>query len=135
MDELADQLTGVLHEIASADSGTPHPRLSTHFSPQRAIYGAGWDVPLTVASVIAALGVPRVDASDPGAALLATTSGTPPAQLEQTLQHAVGESNRPQQLASRCRCDWSVHRWSSASPRTRASGSPNSNPCSPATGG
>jgi serine/threonine-protein kinase PknG len=45
-----------------------------------------------VASVIAALGVPRVDASDPGAALLATTSGTPPAQLEQTLHHAVGES-------------------------------------------
>ena len=92
MYELADQLTGVLHEIAAADAGTPHPRLSTHFSPQRAIYGAGWDVPLTVASVIAALGVPRVDASDPGAALLATTSGTPPAQLEQTLHHAVGES-------------------------------------------
>ena len=92
MYELADQLTGVLHEIAAADSGTPHPRLSTHFSPQRAIYGAGWDVPLTVASVIAALGVPRVDANDPGAALLATTSGTPPAQLEQTLHHAVGES-------------------------------------------
>ncbi len=93
MDELADQLTGVLHEIAAADSGHPQPRLSTHFSPQRAIYGAGWDVPLTVASVIAALGVPRVDPSDPGAALLATTSGTPPAQLEQTLHHAVGESN------------------------------------------
>ena len=44
-------------------------------------------------AVIAALGVPRVDANDPGAALLATTSGTPPAQLEQTLRHAVGESN------------------------------------------
>jgi serine/threonine-protein kinase PknG len=93
MGELADQLTGVLHEIAAAESGSPQPRLSTHFSPQRAIYGAGWDVPLTVASVIAALGVPRVDANDPGAALLATTSGTPPGLLEQTLQHAVGESN------------------------------------------
>lgn len=94
MAELADQLTGVLHEIAAADSGQPQPRLSTHFSPQRAIYGAGWDVPLTVTSVIAALGVPRVDANDPGAALLATTSGTPPPQLEQTLAHAVGESTR-----------------------------------------
>jgi serine/threonine-protein kinase PknG len=94
MEELADQLTGVLHEIAAADSGVPQPRVSTHFSPQRAIYGAGWDVPLTVASVIAALGVPRVDANDPGAALLATTSGTPPGQLEQTLRHAVGDSNR-----------------------------------------
>jgi len=56
MDELADQLTGVLHEIAAADSGNQQPRLSTHFSPQRAIYGAGWDVPLTVTSVIAAVG-------------------------------------------------------------------------------
>ncbi len=93
MEELADQLTGVLHEIVACDSGSAQPRLSIHFSPQRAIYGQGWDVPLSVASVIAALGVPRVDASDPGAALLATTSGTPPAQLEQTLQHAVGESN------------------------------------------
>lgn len=92
MVELADQLTGVLHEIAAADSGRPQPRQSTHFSPQRAIYGAGWNVPLTVASVIAALGVPRVDANDPGAGLLATTSGTPPGLLEQTLQHAVGES-------------------------------------------
>jgi serine/threonine-protein kinase PknG len=93
MDELADQLTGVLHEIAAADTGHPKPRLSSHFSPQRAIYAAGWDVALSTESVIAALGVPRVDANDPGAALLATTSGTPPAQLEQTLEHAVGGEN------------------------------------------
>lgn len=90
MEELADQLTGVLHEIAAADTGKQQPRLSTNFSPQRAIYAAGWDVALTKASVIAALGVPRVDPADPGAALLATTSGTPPAQLEGALQHAVG---------------------------------------------
>ncbi|WNG95351.1 serine/threonine-protein kinase [Mycobacterium sp. ITM-2016-00318] len=94
MGELADQLTGVLHEIAAADRGHPQPRLSTHFSPQRAIYGVGRDVPLTVSSVIAALGVPRVDPNDPGAALLATTSGTPPGLLEQTLHHAVGESSQ-----------------------------------------
>lgn len=93
MEELADQLTGVLHEIAAADSGSPKPRVSLHFSPQRAIYGAGWDVPLTPALVIAALGVPRVDPGDPGAALLATTSGTTPGQLELTLQHAVGDSH------------------------------------------
>ncbi|RDH76932.1 serine/threonine protein kinase [Mycolicibacterium moriokaense] len=93
MAELADQLTGVLHEIAAVESGQPKPRLSSHFSPQRAIYAAGWDVALTTDSVIAALGVPRVDANDPGAALLATTSGTPPAQLEQALEHAVGVEN------------------------------------------
>ena len=43
---MADQLTGVLHEIAAADSGIAQPRLSNYFSPQRAVYGAGWDVPL-----------------------------------------------------------------------------------------
>ena len=46
-------------------------------------------MPLSAPEVIAALGVPRVDPNDPGAALLATTSGTPPAQLEQTLQHCA----------------------------------------------
>jgi serine/threonine-protein kinase PknG len=42
------------------------------------------------ASVIAALPVPIVDPHDPGAAVLATTSGTPPAQLEQALLLARG---------------------------------------------
>jgi len=95
MAEMADQLTGVLHEIVAADTGTPQPRMSSHFSPQRAIYGDGLDVTLTPASVIAALGVPKVDANDPGAALLATTSGTPTAQLEQALQLADGAHKRP----------------------------------------
>ncbi len=90
MAELTDQLTGVLHEIAAADSGAPQPRISAHFSPQRAIYAAGGEVPSTSATVLAALGVPRVDPTDPGAAVLATTSGTPPAQLDQVLQHALG---------------------------------------------
>lgn len=86
MAEMADQLTGVLHEIVASETGAPQPRMSSYFSPQRAIYGAGVDVTLTPAAVIAALGVPKVDANDPGAALLATTSGTPTAQLEQALQ-------------------------------------------------
>src|SRR4051812_40165451 len=85
MDELADQLTGVLHEIVAANSGTPQPRMSRYFSPQRGIYGAGIDVPVTPEDVIAALPVPVVDATDPGAAILATTSGTPAAQLEHAL--------------------------------------------------
>ena len=38
--------------------------------------------------MIAALPVPVVDPTDPGAALLATTSGTPPAQLEHALELA-----------------------------------------------
>jgi serine/threonine-protein kinase PknG len=85
MEELADQLTGVMHEIAAAETDTERPRMSSHFSPQRGIYGAGPDKPVDAAAVIAALPVPVVDPTDPGAAVLATTSGTPPAQLEHAL--------------------------------------------------
>jgi serine/threonine-protein kinase PknG len=93
MDELADQLTGVLHEIAAVETGQPKPRVSTYFSPQRGIFGPGVDA-VGPASVIAAIGVPKVDANDSGAALLATTSGTPPAQLEQALALAFDASRR-----------------------------------------
>jgi serine/threonine-protein kinase PknG len=94
MEELADQLTGVLHEIASADTGAAQPRMSTYFSPQREVYGAGRDATVEPARVIAALPVPVVDPTDPGAAVLATTSGTPPAQLEHALHLARGGANQ-----------------------------------------
>jgi serine/threonine-protein kinase PknG len=88
MEELADQLTGVLHEIVAVESDAPQPRMSKHFSPQRGIYGAGEDKTIDADAVIAALPVPVVDPTDPGAAVLATTSGTPPAQLEHALDLA-----------------------------------------------
>lgn len=88
MEELADQLTGVLYEIVAVDKDAEQPRMSSNFSPQRGIYGAGADKPVDAAQVIAALPVPVVDPSDPGAAVLATTSGTPPAQLEHALHLA-----------------------------------------------
>jgi serine/threonine-protein kinase PknG len=47
-------------------------------------------MPVEPAYVIAALHVPVVDSDDPGAAVLATTSGTPPAQLEHALHLAQG---------------------------------------------
>jgi serine/threonine-protein kinase PknG len=90
MEELADQLTGVLHEIAAFDSGKERPRISNCFSPQRAVYGTGRDVRVDPVAVIAALPVPVVDPTDSGAGLLATTSGTPPAQLEHALTVARG---------------------------------------------
>ncbi|MDT5326459.1 MAG: serine/threonine-protein kinase PknG [Mycobacterium sp.] len=92
--EMADQLTGVLHEIAAADADIAQPRMSNYFSPQRAVYGASRDVSVEPADVIAALSVPVVDPSDPGAAVLATTSGTPPAQLEHALHLARGGANQ-----------------------------------------
>ena len=88
IEELTDQLTGVLHEIAAADSGTEQPRMSKYFSPQRAVFGASRSTAMDPAHVIAALSVPVVDPNDPGAAVLATTSGTPPAQLENALSLA-----------------------------------------------
>jgi serine/threonine-protein kinase PknG len=88
MAEMADQLTGVLHEIAAADSDTARPRMSNYFSPQRGIFGGGRDVPVDPEDVIAALPVPVVDPRDPGAAVLATTSGTSPAKLEHALSLA-----------------------------------------------
>jgi serine/threonine-protein kinase PknG len=94
MEEMADQLTGVLHEIASTDTGAAQPRMSTYFSPQRDVYGAGRNAALKPARIIAALPVPVVDPTDSGAALLATTSGTPPAQLEHALDLARGGANQ-----------------------------------------
>jgi serine/threonine-protein kinase PknG len=88
MEEMADQLTGVLHEIAAADGATLPPKKSNHFSPQRGVYGAGRNLAIDPAEVIAALSVPVVDPNDPGSAILATTSGTPPAQLEYALKLA-----------------------------------------------
>jgi serine/threonine-protein kinase PknG len=90
MADMTDQLTGVLHEIAAATTGIAQPRKSRYFSPQRAVYGVGSDSPVDPARVVAALPVPVVNPDDPGAAVLATTSGTPPAQLEYALDLARG---------------------------------------------
>jgi serine/threonine-protein kinase PknG len=68
--------------------------MSSYFSPQREVYGAGRDVAVRPGRVIAALPVPVVDPTDPGAAVLATTSGTPPAQLEHALHLARGGANQ-----------------------------------------
>lgn len=90
MAEMADQLTAVLYEIAAAGGDSVPPRQSLHFSPQRGVFGAGHRAVVDPADVVAALPVPVVDPDDPGAAVLATTSGTPPAQLEYALQLARG---------------------------------------------
>lgn len=94
MEEMADQLTGVLHEIVTADGTTVRPKMSNYFSQQRGVFGGGRDVKVTPAAVIAALSVPVVDPTDTGAAVLATTSGTPPAQLEYALHLARGGAHR-----------------------------------------
>src|SRR5262249_17359819 len=97
IEEMADQLTALLHEIVALAKGTEMPRLPNYFSPQRGRFGAGADKAVDAGQVMAALPVPVVDARDPGAAVLATTSGTPPAQLERALELArtgVQQANR-----------------------------------------
>nr|WP_281033000.1 serine/threonine-protein kinase [Nocardia jiangxiensis] len=93
MEETADQLTGVLRTVLSTQDDVPHPGLSVNFGPPRGVFGAGAQGnPVTLPAngsfrldprdVVAALPVPLVDPADTGAALLATTSGTSPAELE-----------------------------------------------------
>nr|WP_232542227.1 serine/threonine-protein kinase [Nocardia bovistercoris] len=82
-EEMADQLTGVLREVLSAEDGAPRAGMSALFGPPRAVFGV--DAALTPADVVAALPVPLVDPSDPGAALLASTTGSSPAELEPAL--------------------------------------------------
>ena len=120
--ELADQLTGVLHEIVTSDGTTVPATMSTHFSPQRGVYGAGRDAPMDPAEVIAALSVPVVDPTDPGAAVLATTSGTPPANSSSACSWPGAARTAARVPPSRSRCDWFAHRWRSARRRTPGSG-------------
>nr|WP_319944759.1 tetratricopeptide repeat protein [Nocardia macrotermitis] len=90
MEEMADQLTGVLRTVLSVRDDVPHPGLSVNFGPQRGAFGAGGASAVRVGEperldpreVVAALPVPLVDPTDTGAALLATTGGTSPAELE-----------------------------------------------------
>ena len=50
IEEMADQLTGVLHEIVAAETNVAQPRSSNYFSPQRAVFGAGRDVAVRTGS-------------------------------------------------------------------------------------
>jgi serine/threonine-protein kinase PknG len=105
IDDMADQLTGVLHEIVASARGSLPARRSARFSPQRAVFGIGPGIPVDAAHVVAALPIPVVDPLDPGAGVLATTSGTPPALLENAFAAAGGtaldEDNRSTEIPLR----------------------------------
>ncbi|MBF6334153.1 serine/threonine-protein kinase [Nocardia transvalensis] len=82
MEEMADQLTGVLREVLAAEDDAPRPGLSIAFGPPRGVFGVDDDWTGDPRRVLAALPVPLVDPTDSGAALLATTGGTTVAELE-----------------------------------------------------
>ncbi|MFC9995200.1 tetratricopeptide repeat protein [Nocardia sp. NPDC127526] len=96
MDEMADQLTGVLREVAAAADGKPRAGLSTRFGPPRAVFGAGAELPDDPGRIIAALPVPQVDLSDSGAALLASSSAVTPAELEREIAGMRAVATHPE---------------------------------------
>ncbi|KQU04325.1 serine/threonine protein kinase [Rhodococcus sp. Leaf7] len=101
-DEAASQLSGVLRDALSQQTGDAHPSLSTVFSPQRTTFGTDEQVAVTdvyidgrhrVArlnprDVVAALPVPLLDTSDPSAHLIAAAVHSEPHQTLDSLRLA-----------------------------------------------
>lgn len=101
-EELGGQLTGVLREILSMQTGDEHPGLSTVFSRQRTTFGTDEAVEqtdvyvdgierdrnLNAASVVQALPVPLIDTADPNARLLTSTVHSEPRQTLDSIRHA-----------------------------------------------
>ncbi|MCX4093268.1 serine/threonine-protein kinase [Nocardia sp. alder85J] len=91
VEELAEQLTGVLREVLATTDGHPRPpERPVNFGPPRAPFGIA-AAPLP-REVVAALPVPLVDTSDAGAALLAATTETTVAELETALAGGSDDS-------------------------------------------
>ncbi|MDH6279956.1 serine/threonine-protein kinase [Prescottella agglutinans] len=100
--ELSTQLTGLLREISSAQSGLPRPGLSQQFSPPRGSYGTDLTIRPTdvfldgrphdthpnALALKQALPVPLADPTDPGAGLLTAAMHASPRELLGTLRVA-----------------------------------------------
>lgn len=96
--EMADQMRGVLREVLSAVDGVPRPEPSHLFTGERRVFGTqsgllpGEDPAREAGGVVAALPLPQVDLTDPGAGFLATLSSTNPDELVAVLE-AVPEGS------------------------------------------
>jgi serine/threonine-protein kinase PknG len=110
--EMAEQLTGVLREVLSAEDGQPRPAYSGWFSPELGAIGtdlvpvaAAGNGALTVPApsateVIPGLPAPLTDGSDPAAGYLATLAGlTPAAQAEALRAVVAGDAGVPAAVA------------------------------------
>ncbi|WP_026404920.1 serine/threonine-protein kinase [Actinomadura rifamycini] len=99
--EMADQLTGVLREVLSAEDGRPRPAPSSMFGPEQYTAGAeveaarpGGAAPARVlrvpepAAAAAALPAPLVPAADPASAFLAGLTARDPGDLAAALSTA-----------------------------------------------
>jgi serine/threonine-protein kinase PknG len=123
--EMAEQTLGVLREVVAAADGVPRPAVSRRFTPERGLYG-GTDgevdkaVPgypfasvtaappgtlLQPARVAAALPLPQVDITDPGAAFLSSLGRTGTTELLDALQAAPTRSPEVVLRLARTRLD------------------------------
>jgi serine/threonine-protein kinase PknG len=82
--DMAEQLIGVLREVLSAADGQARPASSGLFTPGRRTFGPHTST-LTGPDVAAALPLPLVDPTDPGAAFLATLTASDTAQTIRAL--------------------------------------------------
>jgi serine/threonine-protein kinase PknG len=120
--EFGAQLLGVLRQVLAAD-GTPRPAASVLFTPERRTFGTeigevsqeGPELPADAtvpdgtvvatgpagAAVAAALPVPQVDPTDPGAGFLATVQAVPPGELVEVL--AAAPVTSPEVIMQRIR--------------------------------
>ena len=96
---MANQLTGVLREIRAVRDQVHFPHLHSQFAPQRTTYGTKHlvfrtdqlvdgierSIEITAPEVVAALPIPMVDATDPGAYILSTISYAEPSEAIDSL--------------------------------------------------
>ena len=99
--EMADQLLGVLREVVSVDTGSPHPGNSTLFGGDMLalVPEAGYE---PVRPDYRHLPVPSLDAMDPAANVVLNAAGTPnPVQRVDALRQVV--DLRPKSVEARLR--------------------------------
>jgi serine/threonine-protein kinase PknG len=112
--EMAEQLTGVLREVLSAEDGRPRPAPSALFGPERFTSGPAIvdmvtraDGPvlgtLTAAAAVTALPVPLVDGADPAAGYLAGLTALEDEQLAAALAAAPTKSPEVELALARVR--------------------------------
>ncbi|MCO5969886.1 serine/threonine-protein kinase PknG [Actinoallomurus sp. WRP6H-15] len=85
--DMADQLTGVLREVLSAEDGEPRPAASTLFGPERFTAGDVFEL-LLPADAAATLPAPLVESADPAAGFLAGLTALEPERLADALTSA-----------------------------------------------
>ncbi|ALG07932.1 serine/threonine-protein kinase [Kibdelosporangium phytohabitans] len=90
-EEMRDQLEGVFREVAAAGDGQPRAGISVEFTPERRSFGVALTAP-GLAVIAGSLPIPRIDASDPGAAFLAGVATNSTRELVDELKAAPVQS-------------------------------------------